>query len=442
MKEPKTRVFLTGATGVMGMAALKELEARKSDYEITVFARPSKINRKKLAPFQTQGVKVIWGDLLDKEKIMEGVRNADIVLHVGGMVSPVADHYPEQTLKVNVESMKLIADSVAEVEKEDPEREIKVVYVGSVSQYGSKLPPDHWGKAGDRLSAAKFDAYALSKILAERVLAESGIRKWVSLRQTAILHSGLLKKADDPISFHVPLRGAIEWVSVEDSGRVLERICRKEVPENFWCDYYNIGGGENFRLINYEFEKGLLKAIGCPAPEKIFEPSWFATDNFHGIWFEDSDELDDILKYRQKDTFSECLKRLKKELPFYFRFAPLAPSFLIKGFMKKVAQSKELGTLGWLNQGNEPRILACWGGREKQSMIPGWEKTKIEIPDKRSPGVKRNVRKEEKDATLKETICEKGHTYLTSRILERGGHGCPECLKESVFPPGNCLDKI
>ena len=372
MKKEKTKVFLTGATGVMGGAGLKELVKYPEQYETTVLARDSKKNRKKLLEFEKEGVKVIWGDLLDEECLRKGIENSDIILHVGGMVSPMADHYPEKTLKVNVGSMKLIAGIVKEIESNDPGRTIKVVYIGSVAEYGSKMPPNHWGSVNDPLTPAKFDAYAESKVKAEKVLRESGVKKWVAIRQTAILHSGLLKNARNPVAFHTPLHGVLEWITTEDSGRLLERVCRQDVPEDFWGKAYNLGGGEPFRLTNLEFERGILKALGCPPPEKVFEPNWFATDNFHGMWFEDSDDLDRILHFREKDTFEAALKRLKKELPGYFRLTPLAPSFLIKMMMKKVASHPELGTLTWIKNNNEERIKVTWGSREAYSNIPGW----------------------------------------------------------------------
>lgn len=426
--------MLTGATGVMGMAGLRELMRYPERYDVTVLARASKINRKKLAEFEEQGVKVIWGDLLDEKSMRQGIENADIVLHVGGMVSPMADYFPDQTLKVNVGSMKILAKIVREIEDNDPNRKIGVVYIGSVSQYGSKLPPNHWGKVGDKLKAARQDAYAVSKIIAERVMLEAGLRKWVSIRQTAILHSGLLKNASNPVTFHVPIKGALEWISTEDSGRMLERVCREEVPDSFWNHFYNLGGGEAFRLINLEFERSLLKALGCPSPEKVFDTKWFATNNFHGIWFEDSDLLEEILHYRDIETFHEALDRLRKNLPWYFKLTPLAPSGLIKAMMKRVASKEGLGPLSWLTNDDKMKIEAFWGSREDYQKIPDWENLKLEEYDRRTPKSTKMKDKGERlvprNEGYRKIRCKKNHEYMMSSALEEGGHGCPYCLFE------------
>lgn len=361
------KIFLTGATGVMGMHGLRELSNSPERYEITVLARESKKNKKLLSPFINKGVNVIWGDLLDKQAVAKGVDTADIILHVGGMVSPAADWYPEQTIRTNIGSMQNIIEAAKK--RNDS---VRVVYIGSVSQYGPHNVPNHWGKCGDPLKPTILDAYAYSKIEAEKLLVESGLKFWVSLRQTGILHSGLLLKASDPISFHVPLRGVLEWVTAEDSGRLLERVCRDNVPNSFWNRCYNIGGGEKFRLTNYEFECKLLKTLGCPPPEKIFETKWFATDNFHGMWFSDSDELEEILHFRSGITPDEYFIQMKRELPWYFSLAPLVPAFAIKMFMKKVAYTPTLGPMWWIKNNVTSRINASWGSKEAWEALPDW----------------------------------------------------------------------
>ncbi|MCM1490336.1 MAG: NAD(P)-dependent oxidoreductase [Muribaculum sp.] len=361
------KIFLTGATGVMGLHGLRELVGSTQRYEITVLARESKKNKKLLTPFIAKGVNVIWGDLLDRKAVERGVDTADIVLHVGGMVSPAADWYPEQTIRTNIGSMQNIIEA-AQKRKDT----VKIVYIGSVSQYGPHNVPNHWGRSGDPLNPDPNDAYAYSKTEAERMLIESGLKWWVSLRQTGILHSGLLKKASDPISFHVPIRGVLEWVTAEDSGRLLERVCRDSVPDSFWNKCYNVGGGAQYRLTNYEFECRILKAMGCPPPEKIFETKWFATDNFHGMWFADSDDLEEILHFRSGITPEEYFRQMKRELPWYFSLAPLAPAFAIKMYMKKVANTPQLGTMWWIKHNVTSRINAAWGSKEAWESLPDW----------------------------------------------------------------------
>lgn len=460
------KVFLTGATGVMGQATLHALfadEMRGEEFAVTVLARPGKKNRKKLAPWQERGVEVIWGDLCNPEDVERGVSEADVVLHVGGMVSPVADWHPELTLKVNVGAMRNVVEAARR--KEQAGGSVRVVYIGSVSQYGFRPQPFHWGRVGDPIRIATLDKYALSKNLAELLLAESGLKEWVSLRQTGILHSGLLMNASDPISFHVPMRGCLEWVTAEDSGRLLAHVSRAQTPEGFWRNFYNIGGGGTFRKLNYDFVRATMKAVGCPPPEKVFDYDWFATRNFHGMWYEDSDELEELMHFRGETTFKEYLESMRSQLPFWFRLAPLAPAFVIKATMKKVARTPGLGTLRWLADNDERRIRASWGGREEHDALPDWKNADLREPSNMALTLMHGYDEGKKitELTLDELReaaefrggkllseeyeagdvfrrleweCAEGHRFkLTPWTVLRGGHWCETCLREQSEDP-------
>ena len=107
----KRNIFLTGATGTMGWAGLHELLAHPDRYAVTILARKSPANEKKLAPLADK-IRIVWGDLMNYDDVLRGVSGADVVLHVGGMVSPQADYFPEKTLKVNVTSAENVVRAI------------------------------------------------------------------------------------------------------------------------------------------------------------------------------------------------------------------------------------------------------------------------------------------------------------------------------------------
>ena len=383
----KKTVFLTGATGTMGYAGMMEILHRPDQYELRILARPSKKNKELLAPLiaNHSTLHVIWGDLTDYEQVLKGVSGADIVLHVGGMVSPQADYRPKATLRTNITAAEHITKAVlAQPEEKQP----KVVYIGSVAQMGDRREPLHWGRAGDPICVSAYDHYGLTKVQAERIITDSGIKCWASLRQSGILYPAILKNFD-PIMFHVPIRGVLEWATVEDSGRLLERVCRDEVPEAFWRNYYNIGSGKEYRLSNYEFECFILEAVGCPKPEKIFNANWFTTRNFHGMWYYDGDKLEEMLHFRANIPVKEYFAQMAKadSLPWGIKFASkthIAKLFphCVKLAMWCMANSKEHGTQWWIKkakgEGEEAkramqRISAYYGTLEAYKAIPDWK---------------------------------------------------------------------
>lgn len=353
----------------MGWAGFKELYKRKDRFNIRILARDSKKNRKLLSPYlDDPAVKVVWGDLMVYEDVLEGVTGADYVLHVGGMVSPAADYYPEKTLRVNVTAAENVVKAVQA--QPDPSG-IKVVYIGSVAQYGDRNPPDHWGSAEDIQVPAAFDMYALSKIRAEKVFADSGIRNWVSLRQSGILYPGILKVLN-PTAFHVPMAGVLEWATIEDSGRLLAQVCEDWVPEDFWNKAYNISSGADYRMTNYVFMKRILGALGLPEPEKVFEPQWFALRNFHGMWYTDADKLEEILHFRANIPVEEYFADMKSKLPWFYNLAFLAPAWAVKMFMKPLAYEKGLGTQWWV-ENDIDRFRVCYGSYEDYEAAKSWD---------------------------------------------------------------------
>ena len=358
----------------MGHAGMMELLKYPKQYHVRVLARNSEINHQKLAPYEND-IEIIWGDLMDYNDVLKGVTGADVVLHVGGMVSPKADYKPRITYKTNITAAQNIRRAVlAQPEDKQP----KVVYIGSVAQYGDRREPLHWGRTGDPICVSAYDHYGITKAMAERIITDSPIKRWVSLRQSGILYPAILKNYD-PIMFHVPIRGVLEWATVEDSGRLLERVCRDEVPESFWKNYYNIGSGEQYRLNNYEFECLLLDAIGCPRPEKIFRTRWFTTRNFHGMWYLDSDKLEDLMHFRANVPVKEYFRTMArcKEQSGAIRFAAITHiamlfPHIIKLAMRAMAYKRQHGTQWWIRHNKKQRIAAYYGTKTAYDLIPEW----------------------------------------------------------------------
>lgn len=449
----KKRIFLTGATGAMGWAGFQELIKKLDRFDLTLLVRPSEKNKKKLAPYADK-VKIVWGDLTKYEDVYEATVGADFVLHVGGMVSPAADYFPYKTRKVNQTAAENVAKAVLAQPNAD---DIKVCYIGSVAQLSDRNEPNHWGRSGDPICVSVYDHYGISKATAERIIVESGIKKWVCLRQSGILYPAIFKNFD-PIMFHVPLRGVLEWATVEDSGRLLANICEDSVPEEFWNRFYNIGSGPEYRLSNYEFECKLLKAIHCPKPEKIFNPEWFVLRNFHGMWYLDSQVLEDYLHFRANIPVDEYFKQMGASVPWFYHLAAIVPGWLIKMFIRPLAYKKRWGTQYWIKTNDPARISAYYGTKEAWENIPDWKHQDLSHPteearildhgyDESKPRSEWDIEDMRKAAEfrggkcLSETMvkgdfstkleweCQFGHKFKASPALVlQGGHWCPECF--------------
>jgi hypothetical protein len=263
----------------------------------------------------------------------------------------------------------------------------------------------------------------------------------------------------DPIMFHVPLGGVLEWATIEDSGRLLANICEESVPDELWRRFYNIGSGAPYRITNYEFMRRLLETISCPPPEKIFEAHWFALRNFHGQWFLDSDELDRLLKFRENLPLDDYFReRMRPAVPRLYRLAKLVPAPLIKRAMRMLAHKKGVGTMDWIRTRNRQRISSYFGSYDEWANIPGWKEQNLERPtdipiridhgyDETKPLHTLGIEDMRKAARFRggkclsdsmipgdmakqlEWECQFGHRFAASPALVlQGGHWCPECL--------------
>lgn len=363
----KKNVFLTGASGTMGWAGFQEFMKRKDQFNVCVLLRDSQKNREMFKDYMNDpSVRIVWGDFLEYDKILECVTGSEYVLHVGGLVSPGGDYYPRKTIQINPTAMANIVKAVKEQPNPD---DIKVVYIGTVAETGDRNRPTHWGRTGDPIQISIYDHYAASKVMAEKIVAESGLKHWVSLRQSGILYPEILKNMD-PIMFHVPINGVLEWATVEDSARMLVNVCGDDVPEEFWRGFYNIGSGKQYRITNFEFEELLLGTLGIGSTKKLFDANAFILQNFHGQWYYDSDKLEDYLHFRANIPVKEYFKQMMKKVEFVYKLAFLAKpfSFAVKPFLMSLAKKEIYGTLKWIETNDQDRISAYFGTKEK------WEK--------------------------------------------------------------------
>jgi nucleoside-diphosphate-sugar epimerase len=368
----KKRVFISGVTGTMGSAGLNQLIKYRDELDLVTIVRPSKKNIKTMSGYRDSDLQVVWGDLTNYTDVKKALKDVDYILHVAALISPKADYYPEETWNINVGSTENILRAIEELNLND----VKLVYIGTVAQTGDRLPPIHWGRVGDPLKPSIFDNYAVSKIAAERKVIESGLKYWVSLRQTGILHYGLLDILDG-IIFHQPLNNVLEWVTEEDSGRLLANICIKDLPDEFWKNIYNVGGGESCRLNSYDFTALILGSLGVRDIEKLFERNWFAQRNFHGQYYLDSDILNDYLDFR-RESIEDFLERLCRQIRFSKKILGYLPCSLVKHLiMKPVCKSKN-GTLHWIKSQDEERINAFFGSLDRCRNIKGWKDLSID----------------------------------------------------------------
>lgn len=466
----KQRVFFTGATGGMGFIGLQELLKDSDKQDIVLLVQDTERDRKKLEGYENRkGLTIRWGDLTNYQDISNCVQDADIILHVAALVSPAADYHPELAMKVNYGAMKNLVRAVKEQGRENS---VKLVFIGTVAETGDRMPPIHWGRVGDPIKPSMFDYYAVSKIAAERLLIESGLKYWVSLRQTGIMGPAM-SKIRDAIMFHNCLDNVLEYVSDRDSGRLLRHLaldtCTGKLPDEFWGHIYNIGGGESCRVDTFTMYKEMYGAIGFKDLRHVVRPKWYATRNFHGQYYLDSDKLEEYLHFRQ-DSMQYFYDEYIKNLGFTATLARVICKLpggqkLMGGILRRMFAKDartEHGTVRFIEDNLEDRIDAYWGSRQNWEALPAriddfehfsdWDKvvlldhgydesrpeSELKLSDMQGAAAFRggeclSEHMETGDWRTRLSFrCAFGHEFEASpRLVLEGGHWCPHCERES-----------
>jgi len=384
-------VLLTGASGSMGFEAFKLLWEKRDRYDIVLLVRPSVKNKRLfrryekemgIAPFRGRGIargnglKIVWGDALEKEDVVEACRGIHWCLHTMALISPEADRQPRMAEKVNFQATKYIVEAI---EGQDPDH-IRMVYIGSVAQYGDRMPPVHVGRTGDPLLPSIYDHYAYTKIRAELAVMQSRIRHRVSLRQTFIMIPGLFSLMD-PIMFHQPINSHMENITARDSGRLAVNCLEVSDDSDFWGGYYNISGGPECRITFMEFLERIYGMLVLE-PQRVMERKWFALKNFHMMFYEDAGRLNQVLHHWEGgDTLEDYYREVWKKLPWHLKMTAwlckYMPPFrwlvqsVTRSQLKKLAL-KPGGTLHWIEAGDTGKISAFYGSLETYQSVPGW----------------------------------------------------------------------
>ncbi len=455
---PKKVVFMTGATGIMGQETMKQLLSKSNRFKVRILARPSDKNRQLLKKYMCPALEVIWGDMKDYNTIKKGVDGADYVLHIGAMVSPAADKYPEETLYTNIGSTLNIIKAIKE--QPDPDK-VHFAYVGTVAMTGSRLEPVQFGRVGDPMNPSIHDYYAISKVFSEAAVFDSGLKYWVSIRQTG-QHPSAEGAGEEPIIFHQPVNNVLEWSTSVDSGICMANLCEDWVDESFWRKAYNLSSGKGYRMATWELAGLSLEPMGLEYKD-IYDPQDVARFNFHGQYFTDSDKLEEQLHFRQipADIYWASVKNEMERMMANPLIASMIPGKEQMHAHNKEIAAKRMGPV-WMEENNEMDwIRAFFGSLEaKHNAKPfqyrhapeepvtyldhGYDETKpledLDLSDLVKAAEFRGgayLEDEVKDIyTPVKWRCASGHEFMMSvNAVLHGGHWCPECLKNSWAYP-------
>lgn len=475
MKHEMITVAMTGASGNMGQAVVKEI-MKLPFVRLKLLFLPEKRERILLKKWQKQygdRVTIFFGNMKYADDCRKLTYGADYVVNMAAVIPPLADKRPDLARDVNVTGVKNLVAAIEELSVQP-----KLIHISTVAVYGNRDHNHPWGRVGDPLLPSAYDEYGMGKLIGERFVLDSNVKTWAILRQTGMLYEKLLMaNISDGLMFHTCFNVPIEWATDHDSGVLIKNIIAKDYHcplSDFWKKVYNIGGGEAYRTTGFDtFDMGFSMIGG--SVEKFMRPNWHATRNFHCMWFSDSDELETRFHFRSgsNEQFWNDVKKKNK----YFGLAKILPAKAISAMIFKPLLKDPNAPQKWIEDENEGRIKAFFGSREQWEAIgedwnrfPVWSKNQIKGHDYRKeirpsyaekcklshgydeskPDCELSLEDLKKAARFRggkclaktftkgdwytkvEWQCADGHTFFASPYtVLKAGHWCPHCIGAS-----------
>lgn len=326
------KVLLTGAAGSIGHHALEQLLCTK--HTITVLEIKNKKTVKRLRPYYNK-INLAWGSITDVSTINELIINQDIVIHLAGLIPPVADKNPKLTKQVNYFGTKNIVDAIKSLNKH-----CFLMFASSISVYGDRV--DNYSiSVNDQCKISEGDYYAQIKKETEEMIQKSGI-EYTIFRLSAIMDVPKI----DPLMFHMPLDTKLEITTARDTARAfIKGIEYRKILNH---KIYNLGGGKDCRTTYRDFIKKCFKIYGLNY--KHLDERSFANQNFHCGYYIDGNQLNDLIDFR-RDTLTTYYKYLGNNINgFTYKMTKLLSYFIIRKLNKSSEPRKAI------NENNESLI--------------------------------------------------------------------------------------
>lgn len=317
----KLNVVLTGASGNVGIDVFKELLSRNSQINLRIFSRKSKKNRKLFKSYKDD-IEIVWGDLLDYDAVKRAVEGQDVVIHLAAIIPPDSYEDNDYTYEVNVNGTRKILKAMKE-SKKNP----KIIYTSSFAVYGDRLD-DPYIKDNDPFNPN--DIYGYTKLEAENLIRASGL-DYLILRLSYCASRRSL--GFNTVLFLMPLETRLELIDTRDIGTA---IANALFCEDTWNNSFNLGGGEDCRIIYRDHLNDLFEINGLGRdllPEDLFREKGYC------IGYCDTSEVQKLLNY-QNHNLEDYYEIAKDESGISRYIIPLFKSRVKKYLIKKVDKSK------------------------------------------------------------------------------------------------------
>jgi len=298
------KVLVTGAAGTVGLQVIRFLLS-EGKYEITALELKNKHVYKRLKPFRKR-INIVFGDVNDSAIVDALVKDHDIIIHLAGVLPPLANVREDLCKEIDYNGTKQIVDSI-----KDYNPDCFLLYSSSTSVYGIQDDFEHITvKTNGVLD--DYDYFSKYKLESEKYI-KSNLKNFSILRLAYILGD----PGPESLIYNITPNSKCELLSAEDAGYAF--VCAIDFKNKLNKKTFNVAGGEKFRTKYSDYLVHVFKTYGLSF--KFLSAYLFAEKNYYGGYYEDGDKLDDILHFRSKnlDVYYDTLNKYKYKVT---RFLP------------------------------------------------------------------------------------------------------------------------
>jgi len=315
------RVLITGGAGRLGINVGKAFI--KCGFQVRVFDLDTPGNRNSVKRLNGKS-EIYWGDITRPDSVQKALEGVDAIVHMAGILPPLAYEKPELAAKVNVGGTRILVDILKQTG-----RRIPFIFTSSVAAFGPT--PD----ATEPLCPEEHDAnprgaYGETKLQAENIIKESGI-DYVILRLTATMYLNF-SISDLKRMFTVPLNNRVEYCHPDDTASAILNAVKNfdSVKGNTLV----ISGGPEQRMLYKDMIIRILGVMGLPVPPA----SKFTKEPYYLDWY-DTTKSQKLLNFQHR-SFADYIKDYSKQLSRQYGtgFIPFMRRFVGPVFGKAIVQ--------------------------------------------------------------------------------------------------------
>lgn len=285
------KVLVTGAAGIIGRKVIKYLLS-EGKYEITALDLRTKNSAKSLRKYRRR-INIIYGDMCDSVLIDALVRDQDYIIHLAGVMPPLADTKKSLCELVDYNGCETIIKSLNYYNSN-----CNFIYASTTSIYG----PVKEANTSSKSKLDQLDYYSKTKLRVEKLI-KSKLKNYTIIRLPLVL----CNPSTGSFMYNVKKDNITEAITDNDAAYLFANSINHfdKLNGNIW----NAGGGDSNTATYREILANILSIYGISM--KYILTSLFVDKNFYTHTYEDSDDLENILEFRS-DSLASFYMRLKR----------------------------------------------------------------------------------------------------------------------------------